>query len=194
MHAGHQVSRRTALLAMLAGGVVDTRAADIGLRHGRDPPVGIGGPIELIDQFGARFTLRRVEGQPVLLFFGFTHCGSTCPSALGVAREVLQGLDASARAAVVFVTLDPLNDPPEALRRYLGLIDARIIGLTGSLPQIERAVERYGVGLRQVAGTLEHSSVWYLLDGASRVRRVYPHTTPAVHLLADIRRLQAMEG
>lgn len=194
MHPGPRVLRRTVLLAALAGGWVDASATGGGPRYGRAPPAGVGGPIELIDQFGAPFTLRRVDGLPVLLFFGFTRCSSTCPAALGTAREVLHGLDAAAHAAVVFVTLDPLSDPPEVLRSHLGAIDGRIIGLTGSPPQIERTAERYGVGLRQSAGAIEHSSVWYLLDGAARVRRVYAHTTPAVHLLADIRRLQSLEG
>jgi protein SCO1/2 len=130
----------------------------------------------------------------VLLFFGFTHCGSTCPIALGNARQVLHTLGPAAPAAVVFVTLDPLNDGPEQLRDFVQRIHPRIIGLTGSPAQVERAAENYGVGIRQVQGSVEHSSMWYLLDGQARVRRVYAHSTPAHELVADLRRLSLTKG
>ena len=159
--------------------------------HGREPPPEVGGALDLVDHHGKRFALSRVAGRPVLVFFGFTHCGSTCPQALATAREVLHTLQ-SVDTAVLFVTLDPLNDGPEQLRSFVQRLDPRIVGLTGSPQQIEQAAERYGVALRGAANTIEHSSMFYLLDGAARVRRVYPHNTPAPALVADIRRLGAV--
>ncbi|HEY6512195.1 MAG TPA: SCO family protein [Burkholderiaceae bacterium] len=159
--------------------------------HGREPPAQVGGALDLIDHDGRRFALSRVAGRPVLVFFGFTHCGTTCPQALVTAREVLHTLQPT-ETTVLFVTLDPLNDGPEQLRSFVQRLDPRIVGLTGSPQQIEQAAERYGVALRGVANTIEHSSMFYLLDGAARVRRVYPHNTPAPALVADIRRLRAV--
>jgi protein SCO1/2 len=159
--------------------------------HGREAPPDVGGALDLIDHEGKRFTLSRVAGRQVLVFFGFTHCGSTCPLALATAREVLRTLE-SVDTVVLFVTLDPLNDGPEQLRSFVQRLDPRIVGLTGSPQQIEQAAERYGVALRGAAKTIEHSSMFYLLDGAARVRRVYPHNTPAPALVADIRRLRAV--
>jgi protein SCO1/2 len=180
-----------ALPAGFACAALPARAQDW---HGRVPPPGVGGALDLVDQRGQRFALARVAGRPVLVFFGFTHCGSTCPVALATARHVLHASPPGHDPVVVFVTLDPLTDGPEQMRTFVERIDARIIGLTGSPQQIEQAAERYGVGVRGQARTLEHSSVFYLLDGAARVRRVYPHTTPAASLMADIRRLQALDG
>jgi protein SCO1/2 len=153
--------------------------------HGREAPAGIGGELDLIDHNGQRFTLASVSGRPALLFFGFTHCGSTCPQALATARQVLRAPDAG-DVAVLFVTLDPLNDGPSELRTFVQRLDERIVGLTGTPQQIERAAEAYGVALRGRGGKLEHSSMFYLLDARARVRRVYPHTTMAAELLADI--------
>jgi protein SCO1/2 len=158
--------------------------------HGREAPPNLGGALDLIDHHGSRFALSRVAGRPALVFFGFTHCGSTCPQALATAREVLHTLG-STDAAVLFVTLDPLSDGPEQLRSFVQRLDPRIIGLTGSPQQIEQAAERYGVSLRVQTGAIEHSSMFYLLDAASRVQRVYPHNTSAPDLVADIRRLRA---
>ena len=94
---------------------------------------------------------------------------------------------------MVFVTLDPLNDGPEQLRSFVQRMDPRIIGLTGSPQQIEQAAERYGVAPARVRpARVEHSSMWYLLDGQARVRRVYAHNTPAPALVADLRRLSAV--
>src|SRR5262245_35941410 len=111
-------TRRRCLAWLLAAASPGVSAQDA-LRYGSVPPQGLGGEIELIDHHGAPFTLSRLAGAPVLLFFGFTHCSSTCPVAMGVAREVLHGLASPAQAQVVFVTLDPLNDGPEQLRAYV---------------------------------------------------------------------------
>jgi protein SCO1 len=158
------------------------------------PPPEIGGELDLIDHDGARFALSRLAGEPVLLFFGFTHCGSTCPIALAEARQVLHTLGPAAQASVLFVTLDPLNDGPQQMREFVRRIHPRIVGLTGSPAQVERAAERYGVGVHNATGRVEHSSVWYLLDGQAQVRRVYANSTPAAELVADVRRLSSAKG
>jgi protein SCO1/2 len=178
-------------LALAACGAIWVQPSVAQGWQGREPPPGVGGALDLIDHDGSRFALSRVAGRPVLVFFGFTHCGSTCPQALATVREVLYTLE-SVDMSVVFVTLDPLNDGPEQLRSFLQRLDPRIIGLTGSPQQIEQAAERYGVGLRAQASALEHSSMFYLLDASARVRRVYSHNTPASALVADIRRLRTL--
>lgn len=179
------------LLALAFALVICVAYAAGGPRHGFEPPAGVGGPIELIDQQGERFSLARIAGKPALVFFGLIHCGSTCPAALGTARQVLDQVDAARAPSVVFVTLDPLNDSPDVLRKFLANVDARVIGLTGDPMRIERTAERFGVGLRVQAGGIDHSAMWYLLDAEGRVRRVYRHTTPAADLVADVLALQS---
>lgn len=156
-------------------------------QHGLPPPQGIGGPLALVDTQGRRFGLERVAGRPALLFFGFTHCGATCPVAMLTAAQVLASFDGGAAPALLFVTLDPLSDGPRELAAHLARIHPRIIGLTGRPDQVEQAAERYGVALRSSGQGLEHSAMWYLLDGRGRVRRVYPYTTPAAQLVEDLR-------
>jgi protein SCO1 len=167
-------------------------AAHAGPLHGEAPLPGIGGALDGVDQHGRAFSLARLAGRPGLVFFGFTHCGSTCPVALGTARQLLQAHGARPAPPLVFVTLDPLSDGPAELKDFLGRVDPRLLGLTGTPAQIAAAVERYGVGTRAREGGVDHSSLWYLLDGQGRVRRVYAHTTPASHLLEDLQRLAAL--
>jgi protein SCO1/2 len=181
------LGRPAVLAGLLWAGAALVQAGT--LRHGDAPPAGLGGPLDLMDSQGRRFGLGQVAGRPVLLFFGFTHCGSTCPMALLTAAQVLASTPRSLQPAVLFVTLDPLSDGPRELAAYLGAIDARIVGLTGHPDQVEQAAGRYGVAVRpRPGGTgLDHSSRWYLLDIHGRLRRVYRHDTPATHLLEDLR-------
>jgi protein SCO1 len=156
------------------------------LRYGQVAPPQLGGPIELTDHMGQPFSLAKIARRPALLFFGFTQCGVTCPVALMTAKQLLAKQD----VPVLFVTLDPLTDDPATLRLFVSRFDARLIGLTGQPEQVEQVVERYRVGSRRTNGILEHSSVWYLLDGQGRVARIYPFDTPAAHLQADLLTLQ----
>ena len=165
------------------------------LRFGSAPPAGIGGPIDLVDDRGRRFTNANLGGRPALLFFGFTHCGVTCPVALVTAKQLLHDASVMRAPAIVFVTLDPLSDDVPALHRFLGAFDPRLIGLTGSPTQIWDLADRFGVGIQHNSGRIEHSSVWYLLDGHGRVRRTYAYDTPASQIAADFERLrQASSG
>lgn len=180
---------RRVLVALLLSALQSAALAAGVLRHGQEPPAGVGGPIDLIDQRGAPFSLQRVAGKPALVFFGLIQCGSTCPVAFGTARQVLAGFEPGDTPNVLFVTLDPLSDGPAELQRVLANIDTRLIGLTGDPTRVERTAERYGVATRMRVGGVDHSSMWYLLDGAGRLRRVYSYTTPAPQLVADLRSL-----
>jgi protein SCO1/2 len=160
--------------------------------HGEAPPPGLGGPLNLVMHTGKPFTLAQVKGTPTLLFFGFTQCANTCPVAMAQARQVLEAFRAGKPPHIVFVTLDPLSDPPQVLADYLARFDKRIIGLTGSPTQIEAAARRYGVGVQNKrAGPLEHSSRWYLLDEDAQLQRVYKLDTPASAMVQDIARSHA---
>ncbi len=166
-----------------------------GLQFGSAPPAGVGGPIDLVDDRGRRFTNASLHGRPALLFFGFTHCGVTCPVALVTAKQLLHDTSVMRAPAIVFVTLDPLSDDVPTLHRFLDAFDARLIGLTGSPTQIWELADRFGVGIQHNDGRIEHSSVWYLLDGHGQVRRTYAYNTPASQVAADFERLrQAFPG
>lgn len=176
------------LAATAAPSSPDVRA----LVHGEAPLQGMGGPLNLVMHTGKPFTLAQVKGAPTLLFFGFTQCANTCPVAMAQAQQVLSAFHAGRPPNIVFVTLDPLSDPPEVLADYLSRFDRRIIGLTGSPQQIEAAARRYGVGIQsKQAGPLEHSSRWYLLDDDAQLLRVYKIDTPVSAMVQDIARTRA---
>lgn len=162
------------------------------LMFGSVPTEGLGGPINLVDDHGHRFTNASLHGHPALLFFGFTHCGVTCPVALLTAKQLLHGASVMRAPTIVFITLDPLSDDVATLHRFLEAFDTRLVGLTGTPTQVVQLAERFGVGVRHNDGRIEHSSVWYLIDGIGRVRRIYSYDTPASQMAADFDRLSQM--
>jgi len=154
---------------------------------GEPPLAGLGGPIDLVDQGGHSFHLAQLGRRRALVFFGFTGCGTMCPTAMLTARQVLARTPAgTAPPAILFVTLDPLNDTSKRLRDYLSVFDPRVIGLTGEPDQVRRIAQHYGVGIARQGSSLAHSSRWYVVDADGRIDRVYAYDTPPDRLAAAL--------
>jgi protein SCO1/2 len=86
----------------------------------------------LTDQDGRPFTLSSLRGDPVVLFFGYTHCPDTCPTTLAHLTRALRAPGVPSDEHVAFVTVDPARDSPPVLKRYVRIFDPRFIGLTGT--------------------------------------------------------------
>jgi protein SCO1 len=96
----------------------------------------------LIDTSGAPFNFRsRTDGYVTLLFFGYTHCMSVCPTQMGYLAAAMRRMpkDVVDRLKVVFVTTDPAHDNPRLLRTWLNHFDKTFIGLTGSEAEVKAA-------------------------------------------------------
>jgi protein SCO1/2 len=108
------------------------------------------------------------------VFFGFTHCPDVCPTTLGEMTALIEALGPDAdRLHWLFVSVDWERDTPEALAGYLEAFDARIVGLSGSEPQVAEAARSFRVYYRRVpleggGYTMDHSASVFLIDGAGR--------------------------
>lgn len=144
--------------------------------------------IELSDQFSSDFSLVDMNGAPVssadfrgrvmVVYFGFTTCPDVCPLALSRLSAALNALSKAERAelAALFITVDPARDTPEALKAYLAF-DDRILGLTGDQAAVDAARRSFKVYARRrelpdsaLGYTMDHSSLYYLVDRAGRPR------------------------
>jgi len=139
-----------------------------------DPPVAAP-PLVLIDQDGKPFDLASLEGgEPVFVYFGYTHCPDVCPTTLADIREGIK--EAGVPAKVVFVTVDPARDDAPAMKQYTGYYGDGYIGLTGTAVQIARAAADWGASYRQLPSESEngyamaHSTEAYLLDADLQLR------------------------
>ncbi len=118
---------------------------------GYQPPIKMEGgtlpPLELVDQYGRPFSLEKVKGKPVFIYFGYTNCPDVCPVVLQKFARTIRALGGDAdKVAFVFVSVDPWRDTPEAMREYVNkYFDPRIIALTGSVEEIERLIIQYRI-------------------------------------------------
>lgn len=135
-------------------------------------------------KFGSDFNLIRTDGtsvsgndfrgRPHLVFFGFTNCPEICPTTLFEATGWLETLGPLAdNLDVYFITVDPERDTPEFLKSYLTSFDKRIIGLSGSVEEIDKATKSYHVYYKKVKlddddYTMDHTASVFLMkaDGS----------------------------
>jgi protein SCO1/2 len=134
-----------------------------------------GGPFTLVDQDGTPFTDKDLEGQYALLYFGFTYCPAICPTELAKMANALDQLGTDADSIKpIFITVDPERDTADVMKGYVTHFHPRLMGLTGTVEQIEQAKKAYKVYAAKVEDpslsdyTMDHSSYIYFLapDGA----------------------------
>lgn len=134
----------------------------------------IGGPFAMAEMTGQPVTGADLRGKPTALFFGYTRCPAFCPVTLQVLTDVLGRMGADAeRVNVVFVTVDPDRDTPDAMRQYLGSFDPHIRGFVGTEAQLADMAKAFKVQYRRVPldggdYTMDHTTAVILLDARGR--------------------------
>ncbi len=163
-------------------------------------PSPIGNPVPAPDLAGlvypdlSPFDLADLEGSPVLLYFGYTHCPDVCPATLGELFGVWEEIP---DMQAVYVTVDPERDTPEFLEEWTRYLPENLHALTGSPGAIRLAADNYGVRYARVETTstsgytMSHTAELYLIDEHGQLLLSYPFGTPAAEIAADIATLQA---
>lgn len=102
---------------------------------------------------GGHFRLRTHDGKifdtmenqdPMLIYFGFTYCPDVCPITLLTMANVLDKLE-NEKITPVFITVDPERDNEETLSNYVTAFHDKIIGLTGSILEINQVTSDWKV-------------------------------------------------
>ncbi|MDU0343307.1 SCO family protein [Bosea rubneri] len=155
-------------------------------------PIDVGGPFSLVDHTGRRVTDADFRGKPMLVFFGFTHCPEVCPTTLLDLTNQLKALGPEAeRLQVLFITVDPERDTPAQLALYLQSFDPRIVGLSGTVEEVEAAVKAYKAYARKIptedSYTMDHTASVYVMDAAGRFRTLIDYHEEAQAAQAKIR-------
>ena len=131
----------------------------------------------LTDQSGKPRAFSSLRGEPVLVFFGFTHCANICPTTLARLKSVHEARGGSLKAArIVLVSVDGDRDTPARLRSYLAPLSADFIGLTGDPKATARIAAQFAaVFFKEPAGkdgnyNVMHSTQVFAVDKAGRLR------------------------
>jgi protein SCO1/2 len=142
------------------------------------------GDVALTDQSGTAVAWRDLNGRPRAVFFGFTKCPVICPVTVWELDAALAKIGKSADAVqVVFVTLDPERDTPEAMKSYFASFGGRVRALTGADQNIDRVAKAFEVVRERVAladgdYTLDHTAAVFLLNDTGAVVDTVAYGTP----------------
>jgi protein SCO1/2 len=148
----------------------------------------------LVQPDGAAFELASLAGEPVLVFFGYTHCPDVCPTTMG---ELFGVFEEEPQAQAVFVSVDPERDTPEFLAEWTKYLPENLHAVTGSPGAVRRAADNYGVKYARVettstAGyTMSHTAALYLIDAEGQLLLEYPYGTSSAAIVEDLRSLEA---
>jgi protein SCO1 len=179
------MSRRVlALIAVLALAlaILTGLAVQRGVIGPRSQTAAVGGPFQLVDHTGRTVSEDVLRGKWSAVFFGFTHCPDICPTTMFELGQVETLLGPQARDfQTVFISVDPRRDTVEQVRAYVATdaFPKRVIGLTGSAGQVDRAAKAYRT-FYQAAGEgadyqVNHASYTYLMNPRGRFVCVLPY-------------------
>ncbi len=142
----------------------------------------VGGPFQLVDQDGRAVDQTLLNGKWSLVFFGFTYCPDFCPTTLAALDATQQRLgDKADDVQIVFISVDPARDTPQALKDYLSSdgFPEGVIGLTGSEDQVKAAADAYRAYYQKVGEgegyTMNHSLTVYLMGPDGKFRTALAH-------------------
>ena len=154
----------------------------------------VGGPFELVDGEGRTVTDEEFRGEYMLVYFGYTYCPDVCPTELQNMSRALELLGDEAEAVrPVFITVDPERDTPEVIESYVENFHPRMVGLTGSPEQIEKAAKSYRVYYKKAESgsaseyLMDHTSIVYLMGREGEFLRHFGYGTSPEDMAQGIR-------
>jgi cytochrome oxidase Cu insertion factor (SCO1/SenC/PrrC family) len=155
----------------------------------------------LRDQSGKAISLRSLRGRPVILAFIDPLCRNLCPLEARVLNDVPARLPASARPAIVAVSVNPWGQGPSNLR-----LDAekwRLIPewrwALGAYAPLAQVWKRYAIGVQVSTKTLAgvtvrqivHTEAAYVIDPAGYERALFVFPYRAEDVATAVRRVTA---
>jgi len=152
-------------------------------------------PIELTDPDVRPFSLASLRGEPVLVFFGYTHCPDVCPATIGTVGLAMDDFGPGMRA--LFVSVDPERDTPTWLREYVRFLPAGFVALTGTDQEIRTTADAWGVRYARVETgvpggySMSHTAEVYLVDADGMLRARFPFGTESEAMTAVLRQVVA---
>ena len=103
-------------------------------------------PFELSTASNTPFTQNNLREHWTLLFFGFTHCSSVCPTTMDVLNKVYGKLHATyPNLQVALISLDPERDTRAALLKYVQSFNPDFIGASGKIEEIRKLQSQLGI-------------------------------------------------
>lgn len=158
---------------------------------------GLGhGDYQLQTTSGEDFSRASFNGNPSVLFFGFTHCPEVCPTSLAEIAAWYETLgDEANDLNAYFVTVDPERDTAEVLGEYVSWT-GKVTGVTGAPAEIEKATKAWAVYAAKVplddgGYTMDHTASVFLLDNKGEFSGTIAYREDNATALGKLRNLLA---
>jgi len=135
------------------------------------------GDFRLTDHRGKPFTRDNLLGKWSLLFFGFTHCPDVCPTTLAKMDRIYTSLkqgNPGRDLQVLFVSVDPERDTPDALSQYVKYFNREFIGLGNYDKQAGSLGKQMGIVSVRTEGSspenylIDHTASVFIIDPQAR--------------------------
>lgn len=125
-----------------------------------------------------------LKGHWTLVFLGFTHCPDVCPTTLAQlaqAQKQWTALPDSIRPRVLFVSVDPDRDTPDAIGEYAHAFHRDTLAATADVPALEAFARSLSMVFMKVPApegappeqySIDHSASLAVLDPQGRMAGV----------------------
>jgi len=155
----------------------------------------IGGPFTLVDHTGKTVQETDYAGKYMLVYFGYTFCPDVCPTDLQAIADSLDMLpeEVTKKITPLFISIDPERDTVDIMKQYIGLFHPQLIGLTGSVEQVNLAKKSYRVWASKEENDgssdylVNHTSYIYLMDPDGLYVTHYRHGVLPNDMAASLR-------
>ena len=179
------------LFSALIAGYILTQTYNF---NGYVQPEPIKAPETMLRSANGPVRLSDFQGKIVLLYFGYTFCPDVCPTSLANIKLALADLtpEEAAQVQVIFVSVDPARDTPEALGQYVNMFQDNFIGATGTRDEIDWMVNAFGakytIESPDVNGNynVSHSAFTMVIDRNGFYVLNWAHGTPSTDMSADL--------
>jgi protein SCO1/2 len=159
-------------------------------RASEAPPLegaAIGGPFTLVGENSQPVQSSSFDGKYRLIYFGYTFCPDVCPTDVQILMkgyQLFEKRDAKRAAEIVpiFITLDPARDTPDVLKKWTDAFDPHLIGLTGTVPQIDGVAKQFAVYFKRERPNKDGA---YLVDHARMALLMGPKGEPIALIPQD---------
>ncbi len=110
---------------------------------------------ELVNFKQGKFDNASLDGKWSLFFFGYARCPDVCPTELYMLSQVIGRIEKEPSLVkqmpqVVFVSVDPQQDKPQALQEYSQFYHPSFLGVTAEQPTIDQLTRSMGAFYQRV--------------------------------------------
>jgi protein SCO1/2 len=126
----------------------------------------------------APFTNASMKGHWTMVFFGFTNCGSICPTTmaeLGKMYHLLEKKSAKNLPQVVMISVDPERDNLDKLSHYVKAFDPHFYGARGDESAVNAMTKEMGVAYAKIATPTDANPQNYDIEHTGTVMLFNPN-------------------